>query len=142
VIRFLAERGLAFRDENEVLRCSNNGNYLGLLELIAKFDPFLKKNLEIHANKGRGYISYISKTTCEEFIKLLAEELFRKIISEIQEVKYFALIIDSTPDLSHVDQLTIIIRYCLKGSVIERFLCFLPIHSHTSESLSSEVRLC
>ncbi|XP_018368022.1 PREDICTED: zinc finger MYM-type protein 1-like [Trachymyrmex cornetzi] len=139
VIRFLAERGLAFRGKNEVVGASNNGNYLGALELIAQFDPFLEKHLQMHANKGRGHVSYLSKTICEEFIKILAAKVFTTILSEIKEAKYFGLIVDSTPDLSHIDQLTIVMRYCLKGSIIERFLCFIPIYSHTGESLSTEV---
>ena len=39
-IRYLAERGLAFRGSNEVFDSRNNDNYLGALELIAEFDPF------------------------------------------------------------------------------------------------------
>ena len=35
VIQFLAERGLAFHGDSEVFVLSNNGNYLGCLELIA-----------------------------------------------------------------------------------------------------------
>ncbi|OXU16654.1 hypothetical protein TSAR_002121 [Trichomalopsis sarcophagae] len=46
---------------------------------------------------------------------------------------------DSTPDLSHVDQLTIVLRYCFKGKVIERFLGFIPISSHSGEYLSNTV---
>ena len=36
VIKFLASRGLGFRGKNELIRSSNNGNYLGILELIAE----------------------------------------------------------------------------------------------------------
>ena len=41
-IRILATRGLAFRGDDEVIGSKHNGNYLGVLELIAKFDPFLE----------------------------------------------------------------------------------------------------
>ena len=41
VICTLAERGLPFRGDNERFGSPNNGNYLGLLELVAKFDLFL-----------------------------------------------------------------------------------------------------
>lgn len=136
---YLAERGLAFRGEKEVVGSSTNGNFLGLLELIAKFDPFLKNHLETHANKGRGHVSYLSKTIFEELIPLLASRVTQKIREEIKEAKYFGLVVDSTPDLSHVDQLTIVIRYCLNGRVIERFLCFIPIQSHTGEHLSDRI---
>ena len=37
VVKFLAEQGLAFRDSDEKTGFHNNGNYLGLLELLAKF---------------------------------------------------------------------------------------------------------
>lgn len=47
VIKFLSERGLAFMmNNNEHLCSSSNGSYLGLLELIAQFDPFLKEHTE------------------------------------------------------------------------------------------------
>jgi hypothetical protein len=41
VVVFISERGLAFRCENETFRSPKNGNYLGILELIAKYDHFL-----------------------------------------------------------------------------------------------------
>ena len=52
VICTLAERGLAFRGEDETFGSPNNGNYLGLLELIAKFDPFLSNHIAQYGNKG------------------------------------------------------------------------------------------
>jgi len=41
VVKFLATRGLVFRGENEKIGSRLNGNYLGVLELLSKFDPFL-----------------------------------------------------------------------------------------------------
>ena len=48
------------------------------------------------------------------------------IITELKEAKYFSLSVDSTPDLCHVDQLTVIVRYVNKQShnIQERFLLF------------------
>lgn len=44
---------------------------------------------------------------------------------------------DSTPDLSHVDQLTFIFSFVdPDGHVMERFLAFEPIESHTGQSLA------
>ena len=43
---------------------------------------------------------------------------------------------DSTPDLSHVDQLTVILRYVLSEGPVERFLTFINISSHTGEQLA------
>ncbi|XP_037780187.1 uncharacterized protein LOC119576591 [Penaeus monodon] len=54
VIKTLSERGLAFRGDSEIIGSPNNGNYLGLLELIAKFDLFLSNHIEKYGNKGTG----------------------------------------------------------------------------------------
>ncbi|CAH0564503.1 unnamed protein product [Brassicogethes aeneus] len=139
VIKFIAERGLAFRGEDERLGSSHNGNYLGILELISKFDPFLYQHLENFGQKGKGRVSYISKTIYEEIIRCMGKQIYNTIITEIKEAKYYSIIVDSTPDLSHVDQLSVVFRYCLNGKVIERFLCFVPIHSHTGKSLANEI---
>ena len=52
VIMFLSERGLAFRGDNEILGSVHNGNYLGISELLSKFDPFLDEHLKQYGNKG------------------------------------------------------------------------------------------
>ena len=71
-IRYLSERGLPFRGSNEIIGSPRNGNYLGTLELLAIFDPFLVQHIKRNANKGRGHTSYLSKTIRDEFIHLLA----------------------------------------------------------------------
>ena len=37
VIKFLSERGLPFRGDDELLGSAHDGNYLGILELISQF---------------------------------------------------------------------------------------------------------
>jgi hypothetical protein len=44
--------------------------------------------------------------------------------------------VDSTPDISNIDQLTIVLRYVDKhGSPIERFVTFLPLKNHTGSGI-------
>ena len=45
-IRYLSERGLPFRGSNEIIGSPRNGNYLGTLELLAIFDPFLAQHIK------------------------------------------------------------------------------------------------
>ena len=54
-IRFLTERvgNLVYRGSDEVIGSSRNGNYLYILELLAKFDPFLARHINHKANKGQ-----------------------------------------------------------------------------------------
>ena len=46
VVKFLAERGLPFRVHDEIIGSPTNGNYLGVLEIISQFDPFLAQHIE------------------------------------------------------------------------------------------------
>lgn len=140
VVKFLAERGLAFRGETHVFGQQNNGNYLGLLELISQFDPFLSDHIARFGNAGRGTPSYLSTTTCEEFVQLMGEKVYSEIINRSKLAKYFAISVDSTPDIAHTDQMTVIMRYISpEGMIQERFVTFLPITSHTGESIFNSV---
>ena len=85
VISFLAERGLGFRGSDERFNSAHNGNYLGLLEVIAKFDPFLSNHIEEKGNLGSGNTSYLSKTIAEEFIDIMGKKLLDTIVSEINQ---------------------------------------------------------
>ena len=53
-IKFLAERSLAFRGNDQVIGSPSNGNFLGILELLSQFDTFLAARLEKYDNKGKG----------------------------------------------------------------------------------------
>lgn len=73
-------------------------------------------------------------------IYLLGDKVRQSIIAEIINAKYFSLIIDSTPDISHVDQLSVVFRFVnCNGQVIERFVTFVPLESHKAESLTTTV---
>ena len=58
VICTLAERGLSFIGGNERFG-SNNGNYLDLLELIAKFDSFLLAHINRYRNLIRKSLLFV-----------------------------------------------------------------------------------
>ena len=46
-----------------------------------------------------------------EVITILASEVKAIILSSILDAKYYSIIVGSTPDMSHMDQLTLIMRY-------------------------------
>lgn len=138
VIKFLSSRGLAFRGSNQTFGSNQNGNYLGALELLSEYDPFLAKHLQTYGNKGKGKTSYLSANVCDEFVELLAKSVVQFMVNELKKAKYFSVIVDSTPDISHVDQLTFVIRYVLEnGTPVERFFGFFPMEGHTAAEMES-----
>lgn len=138
VIIKLTFRGLPLKGDDEVFGSFRNDNYCMVLELIAEFDPFLSEHIRIYGNKGTGSTSYLSATICTEVLKLMAKFVIRNIVAEIILAIYYSLSVDSTPDISHVDQLTFIIRYVNKDAiVVERFLKFIPNCDHSGESIAN-----
>ena len=91
VIRFLASRGLPFRGENQIIVSAKKENYLGILELLSEFDPFLEKHLKQYGNHGKGNPSCLSANICEEFIELMREQVLCTILEEVKESKYYPI---------------------------------------------------
>lgn len=83
-IKFIAERGLAFRGDNEIIGSPRNGNFLGILELLAEYEPFLATHIKEQANKGSGHVSYLSSTICEELISLMGDKVLNEIVTRIK----------------------------------------------------------
>ena len=89
VIKLLAPRGTPFCGDDELLGSVHNGNFLGLMGLIAQFDPFLENHLKEYGNAGRGIPSYISSTIVDELIQVMANKVRATILSELKEAKHF-----------------------------------------------------
>lgn len=127
---------MAFRGQIDKLFASNNGNFLGLIvlgmlvEMIARFDPVLKKHME-KISSQEIHDHYLGKDTQNEFIALLGTTVRDKIYLRISSAKYFALILDCTPDTSRQEQLSFVIRFVDMETedvrVEECFLDFIPV---------------
>ena len=98
----------------------NSGNYLELLKLIARHDHVMASHLASKKSRSK----YTSPQIQNEIIDSIARVIREKIISEILVAKYFCVILDTTPDIAHIDQLAFSVRYVCNGKPVERFLCF------------------
>lgn len=65
----------------------------------------------------------------------MGQQVLMTITKEVKAAKYYSISVDSTPDLSHCDQLTFTIKYVKNMGPVERFLQFIPILGHGAEHL-------
>ena len=112
-----------------------NGNYLGMLELLAQYDDYLKQHIQKHANLGSGHTNYLSSTICDELVQLMGKRVLDEIVSRIKRSRYYSVTLDSTPDEGHVDQLTLVFRFMENTTPVERFVTFMPNQGHKTEDM-------
>ena len=71
-------------------------------------------------------------------IQLMAEKVKESSVVDVKKSGYFNVSVDSTPDISHSDQLTLIIRYVspVNGLPSERFITFLELKDHSGVDMA------
>lgn len=153
VVSFLAQQNLAFRghrgegisnlSESEDTVSENTGNFLATIRLMAKYDVILAEHLQRGKDKPKS-VTYLSNRSQNEIIDLLGETVKKNIISEIKDAKYFSIMLDSTPDIAHEDQVSEILRYVHINEdrtveIKEVFVGFFQISKKDAGSLANKI---
>jgi hypothetical protein len=146
IIMFLAEQCLALRGTSDVLFEKNNGNFLKTVELLAKFDSIMAEHVRRIKDK-KTHVHYLSHDIQNELIHLLAERIRCRILDRLKLAKYYSIIVDCTPDISKVEQMSVILRFIhIEGigdtaEIIfcEYFLEFFPAEKSTGEALTQYI---
>lgn len=106
------------------------------MKLLAQFDPVLSKLLYTEESK----VKYLSWKIQNEVIELLASETLKILCEEIRNSQCFIIIMDSTQDITKLDQVSFIFRYVVVNynehtlDVKESFLGFYKFTKHGAEN--------
>ncbi|KAF0748483.1 zinc finger MYM-type protein 1-like, partial [Aphis craccivora] len=135
VSRTLARQGLAFRGDGD----EKNGNFYQIVLLISRHNSTMKTWLN-DSSFRRYHSTYLSHDSQNEFIHLLAKETKNNIIEEVKEAGMYSILADTTPDLSHKDQLSVCLRYVnSKAEVCERLIAIDEIVDKTGKGIASKI---
>ena len=96
---------LTFRGSSEELLKDNKGNFVSIIQLLSKYDTVLDKLIQLQ------YLKILQNYLCpliqNELISVLAEEVFR----DTKSAPFFAIIHDTTRNVSKKYQLSEALRY-------------------------------
>ena len=65
------------------------------------------------------YVHDLSSDSQNEFIDLCANEVRQRVLQEVENAKCYAIMVDATPDVAHVEQTFFVLRYLVKSGIIE-----------------------
>ncbi|XP_069840991.1 zinc finger MYM-type protein 1-like [Dendropsophus ebraccatus] len=146
LVRTLAIQNLAFRGTANKLFERNNGNFLKFVEAISEFDEIMKKHVRRVTNQET-HNHYLGSSIQNEMIQLLAQQVRQKILAQLHLAKYYSVILENTPDISHREQMTLMVRFVRMQedernntalvSIKEHFLCFIEMENTTGALMTN-----
>ena len=86
------------------------GNFLATIRLLAKYDAILAEHVQSAKEKPKS-VTYFSNRNQNEIMVLPGETIKKKTNFEIKDAKYFTIMLDSTTDIGHEEQVSEILRY-------------------------------
>ncbi|XP_068225006.1 zinc finger MYM-type protein 1-like, partial [Palaemon carinicauda] len=108
------------------------------------FDQVLKDHLERSKEGTKGRATYLSPLIQNEFIVVLGNSVREKLVGDVRESKDYGVMCDSTPDISHQDQHSLVVRYVTvkqgKISVKDPFLGYMNLEGKDAESIEEGIR--
>ena len=148
IIKFHGSQNVALRGTSDKFYDDNNGCFLKIVELLAKFDPVMKEHIRRIKSKEI-YSHYLGKNIQNEIIQILSKAVKEKIVVDLKASKYYSIIVDCTPDIFHIEQITIILRFVSilptpdeKESYVdirEHFLSFIHIIDTTGAGMTEKI---
>ncbi|KAK3911265.1 52 kDa repressor of the inhibitor of the protein kinase [Frankliniella fusca] len=116
----------------------NDGNLRTLLRFRAQVgDEVLKQKLMENKSK----LKYISPQNQNEFIRFCGEEILKSITTRVLAARFFAIMFDESPDISHISQMSLVLRYvdCSSdpqhATVREDFIMFIDARQAAADML-------
>ncbi|XP_046906195.1 zinc finger MYM-type protein 1-like [Hypomesus transpacificus] len=128
-----ATQNIGQRAHNET-EGQNKGNFLSIMELLAKHDQTVKRKMTCQRNA-----TYLGHNTQNEMIDCLAEMVRSSIITEVKQSEVFSIMVDETKDISKKEQMSFLVRYYYNGSICESCLTFEAAERLNAAALSQKI---
>lgn len=152
VIKVIGKRGLSIRGKNnEAAYLLNDpildhGNFLEMIILLSKYDAVLNEHLnkiintseKMHkrGSQGRGsFVTLLSHYSIDNVVTSISSLIKSTISNQIKQSDMFSVLIDTTQDISVMDQCSIVLRYVINGEINEKLVAVKCCTDSTGEGM-------
>ncbi|XP_047264228.1 uncharacterized protein LOC107865421 [Capsicum annuum] len=136
VARLLLYYGLPFRGHDESESSSNQDYFLEFLRWYGDNHPDVGK---VILEKAPQNYTLTCPMIQKDIVNACAEETLKVIIEDLNG-DYFGILVDESKDISHKEQIALVLRYVdKKGEVVERFIDFVHVSDKLAYSLKKEI---
>ncbi|XP_060202659.1 uncharacterized protein LOC132631073 [Lycium barbarum] len=136
VTRFLLKQGMPFRGHDEGETSTKRGNFLELLKWYANRHDEVNKVVLENAPQNN---MMIAPSIQKEIVNACAKETLKAIIEDLNG-DYFGILVDESKDVSHKEQMALVLRYVNKeGTLIERFLSVVHVKDTSAIALKDAI---
>lgn len=135
-------RNINFDSEHSYFRSeSNEGNFLGLVKLLASQNADLAEHIDKCQKVGkagrRNQLTFLSNNFVSKSLFVIRKYLVRSIVNDIERCGgQFGLMMDGSQDISCKEQISVVIRYVNEANnIVERTVLFMNAKSTSGEAL-------
>ncbi|KAL4120638.1 hypothetical protein QTP88_013292 [Uroleucon formosanum] len=128
ILLYLGRQNIAFRGHDESLTSKNRGNFLSLIKVLSKYHALLAIHLnKIENSSKQNRITFLSGQTQNVMLQIMSDSIRSVILKKVKDSRMFAVIIDTTIDISKLEQFTFVIRFVNYEGIVEERLIALEI---------------
>ena len=137
-IIWFTKNEVPMRASDETDESTNPGKWLSFIKVQLETNPRFK---ELHDKfTSTRSMDYTSKTSVNDIIEVIAENIRHIIYSEIKNAGMFSTLVDESKDIGKREELALAVRYCA-GKVVERFVDLRKLDqfdAHTIKKITKE----
>ena len=137
ILLFCSRQEIGIRGHREDKSSRNRGNFLELLDLVAKHDTVIQQKITNTPQNAK----YISPQIQNDLLHIMAGIVQSRISTDVKKAGIYSILADETKDCSKKEQLSIVLRYVdLESATIhERFLTYIEAKRMDAEALATYI---